>query len=434
MTRKILLLNLLLFSCLLTINAQTTVVSKEAVKSETAKLRRQSFEKVWNIINEKHYDPTFGGIDWQKMRKIYQPQAESAKFDAEFHGVLNRMLRELKLSHFAVYQMTAPMQTVKFVPGIVEIELKILDNQAVISQVQTGSMAEQAGLKTGFLIEKIDGKTVAELLVPLKKSFVKRPLPEAQKRIHREKTLLSFFGGNVETKAKIEVLNGKNQRQIFDVARVKRKGEMSAAVGNFPPQEVVFEAKRLANNVGYIHFNMWIIPQMPKIREAIRSMMDTDGIVFDLRGNPGGLGIMAPGVAGLLVKEQTSLGSMTGRNSEIKFIVYPQADVYEGKVAILTDYGTGSTSEIFAAGMQEIGRAKVVGERSAGAVLPSVFDTLPTGAIFQYAISDYKSPKSILIENRGVIPDTEIKLTRQTLLDGRDVQIEEAIKQIKNAK
>jgi len=432
MTKKILVLNLLLFSCLLPLNAQTTTVSKEAVKPETAELRRQSFEKVWHIINEKHYDPTFGGVDWLKMREVYQPQAEAAKSDAEFHGVLNRMLRELKLSHFAVYQMTAPVQIVKFVPGIIEIELKMLDNQAVVSRVQTGSTAEQAGLKSGFVIEKIDGKTVAELLAPLEKSFAKRPLPEAQKRIHREKTLLSFFGGNVETQARIEVLNDKNQRQIFDVARVKRKGEMSAAVGNFPPQEVVFEAKRLANNIGYIRFNMWIIPQMSKIREAIRSMKDADGIIFDVRGNPGGIAGMAPGVAGLLVKEQTSLGSMTGRNSEIKFIVYPQADVFEGKVAILTDYGTGSTSEIFAAGMQELGRAKVVGERSAGAVLPSVFDTLPTGAVFQYAISDYKSPKSILIENCGVIPDTEIKLTRQTLLDGRDVQIEEAVKQIKN--
>ena len=434
MTKKILVLNLLLFSCLLPLNAQTTTVSKEAVKPETAELRRQSFEKVWHIINEKHYDPTFGGVDWLKMREVYQPQAEAAKFDAEFHGVLNRMLRELKLSHFAVYQMTAPVQIVKFVPGIIEIELKMLDNQAVVSRVQTGSTAEQAGLKSGFVIEKIDGKTVAELLAPLEKSFAKRPLPEAQKRIHREKTLLSFFGGNVETQARIEVLNDKNQRQIFDVARVKRKGEMSAAVGNFPPQEVVFEAKRLANNIGYIRFNMWIIPQMSKIREAIRSMKDADGIIFDVRGNPGGIAGMAPGVAGLLVKEQTSLGSMTGRNSEIKFIVYPQADVFEGKVAILTDYGTGSTSEIFAAGMQELGRAKVVGERSAGAVLPSVFDTLPTGAVFQYAISDYKSPKSILIENCGVIPDTEIKLTRQTLLDGRDIQIEEAVKQIKNVK
>ncbi len=102
MTKKILVLNLLLFSCLLPLNAQTTTVLKEAVKPETAELRRQSFEKVWHIINEKHYDPTFGGVDWLKKREVYQPQAEAAKSDAEFHGVLNRMLRELKLSHFAV--------------------------------------------------------------------------------------------------------------------------------------------------------------------------------------------------------------------------------------------------------------------------------------------------------------------------------------------
>jgi len=136
----------------------------------------------------------------------------------------------------------------------------------------------------------------------------------------------------------------------------------------------------------------------------------------------------------LLVKEQTSLGSMKSRDNEMKFIVYPQGDTYQGKVVVLTDYGSASTSEIFAAGLQEIGRAKVVGETSAGAVLPSIFDTLPTGAIFQYVISDYKSPKNVLLENRGVIPDTEIKLTRASLLDGRDLQLEEAIKQITKEK
>jgi C-terminal processing protease CtpA/Prc len=60
-----------------------------------------------------------------------------------------------------------------------------------------------------------------------------------------------------------------------------------------------------------------------------------------------------------------------------------------------------------------------------------VFVKLPTGATFQYVISDYKSPKNILLENRGVIPDTEIKLTRESLLEERDLQLEEAIKQIK---
>jgi len=432
MLKKLFLFNLLLVLSSLSLNAQTAVVAKESDKTNTAEIRRQSFEKVWTTINEKHYDPTFGGVEWKAVRRIYEPKALAAKSDSEFHGVLRQMLGELKLSHFSVYQPESNVETTKVVRGVTGIELKILDSQAVISEVQSGSAAEEAGLKAGFVIERVDGKTTKELLAPLEASFAKRTLPEAQRRIYRERILMNFLGGNIAAKSKIEVLNGNNQRQVFDVARTERKNEMSQAMGNFPAQEVIFESKRLENNVGYIRFNMWIIPQMPKIREAIRSLKDADGIIFDLRGNPGGIGGMATGVAGLLVKQQTSLGSMKSRASETKFIVYPQTEIYDGKIVILSDYGTGSTSEIFAAGMQEIGRASVVGEQSAGAVLPSIFDTLPTGAIFQYVISDYKSPKNILIENRGVTPDTLIKLTRQTLLDGRDVQIEEAIRQIKN--
>jgi len=434
MTKKILLLNFLLFSCLLTLNAQTTATSKETVKPETAELRRQSFEKVWNTINDKHFDPTFGGVDWKKVRETYQPQALAAKSEGDFNRVLNRMLSELKLSHFLVYQPTAALENTKFSRGTVGIELKMIDNKVVVSKVQTGSMAEQAGIKTGFNVTKVDGKTTAELLAPAEKSFAERKLTETQRNLYRGYILASLIDGDTAAKVKVETLDGKNQSQTFALARVERKGEMSPAVGNFPAQEVIFEAKRLANGIGYIRFNIWVIPQMPKIREAIRLMMDAPGIVFDLRGNPGGIAGMAPGVAGFLTDKQTSLGTMKSRDNEMKFIAYPQTAPYAGKVVIITDGGSGSTSEIFAAGMQEIGRAEVVGETSSGQILVSYFEKLPTGATFQYAVSDYKSPKNILIEGRGVIPDIKIKYTRQALLEGRDLPLEEAIKQITKEK
>jgi len=81
--------------------------------------------------------------------------------------------------------------------------------------------------------------------------------------------------------------------------------------------------------------------------------------------------------------------------------------------------------------MQELGRAVVVGERTAGAALPSLFYKLPTGAIFQYAIGDFKTPRGTMIEGRGVAPDVEVKLTRRSLLEGRDAQLDAAIEQIK---
>ncbi len=433
MKQKLLLLAILL-AAFLPLGAQTTAIIESKTTTDKDALRRQSFDKVWNTVNEKHYDPTFGGVDWKKVREIYEPRALAAGTDDEFYNILRRMLGELKLSHFGIYPRAAQkeMPADRSAGGIIGVEIKMIDDRSVIYRVEKGSSAEKGGLKTGFVIQKIDGRTINELLAPLERSMSERAENESIKKIYREHTVAYHLEGKPASIVRIEVLDAKSKPQTFGIARYAAKTEMSQAVGNFPAQEVVFEAKRLDEGVGYIRFNMWVIPQMPKIRQAIRDFSDAKGIVFDLRGNPGGIGGMAPGVAGLLMNEQVSLGSMKSREMEQKFIVYPQSDPFLGKIVILTDYATGSTSEIFAAGLQDLSRAVVIGERSTGAVLPSIFDTLPTGAIFQYAISDYKSPKNVLIEGRGVIPDREVRQTREALLEGRDLPLETALEQILN--
>jgi carboxyl-terminal processing protease len=202
---------------------------------------------------------------------------------------------------------------------------------------------------------------------------------------------------------------------------------MSPRFGNFPPQYAEFESNRLEGGIGYIRFNIFVTPLMDRIRAAIRSMLDVRGIIIDLRGNPGGFGGMAAGIAGVLEAKQTSLGAMKLRSGRQAFIVFPQKDAYLGPVVVLVDGGSASTSEIFAAGLQESGRATIVGERTMGAALPSIFGKLPTGALFQYAIADFRTPKGVLIEGLGVKPDIEIKLTRRALLEGRDPQLDAAV-------
>lgn len=433
MPQKIAFILLIALVSIIAVSAQTTAtVVTSTGKTDEKELRRQSFEKVWNTVNEKHYDPTFGGVDWKKVREMYEPKAMSAKNLNEFHQILLQMVGELKLSHFGIFSNSAQIETAQFGGGIVGIELKMIDEKAVVSRVEPNSNAEKAGIKTGFTVLKIDGKSVSEILAPLEKLLAERNENEKVKQVYRERVAASHLEGKPETIAKIEILNAQNQPQTFSVARYASKYEMSEALGNFPPQEVIFDSKRLKEYIGYIRFNIWVIPQMAKIRQAMREFSDTKGIIFDLRGNPGGVGGMAPGVAGLFSKEKVTLGSMNGRDSQMNFIVYPQTNPFLGKIIILSDHGTGSTSEIFAAGLQEVGRAKVIGETSMGAVLPSVFDILPTGATFQYPISDYKSPKNVLIEGRGVVPDTEVKMTVKSLLEGRDLQVEEAVRQILN--
>jgi len=69
----------------------------------------------------------------------------------------------------------------------------------------------------------------------------------------------------------------------------------------------------------------------------------------------------------------------------------------------------------------------VIGATTAGAVLPSLVELLPTGGALIHVISNFQTPKGIVLEGRGVRPDVSIKPTRADLLTGRDTILQRAI-------
>ena len=123
------------------------------------------------------------------------------------------------------------------------------------------------------------------------------------------------------------------------------------------------------------------------------------------------------------------LGRMVTRDRgyPLIFSVNPRVDAYPGKVAVLVDGCSVSTSEIMAGGLRDLGRARVFGTRTAGAALPSVIERLPNGDAFQYAIANYISKSGEVLEGRGVEPQEVVELSREALLDGRDNVIEAAV-------
>jgi carboxyl-terminal processing protease len=160
----------------------------------------------------------------------------------------------------------------------------------------------------------------------------------------------------------------------------------------------------------------------------MKEFMEAEGLVIDLRGNPGGILAMGMGMAGWLIDEKNLyLGTMYTRSEELKMIVSPRPETYDGPVAILVDGLSGSCSEIFAGGLQDLGRARVFGSRTVGGVLPSAIEKLPNGDGFQYAFANYVSEGGEVLEGRGVIPDEAVTPTRQALLAGRDEVLEAAI-------
>ena len=400
-------------------------VAKDSPGAARAGIRQDTFDMVWNTVKEKHFDPDFGGVDWDKVRTQYAPRVATVKSDNELYVLLQAMLGELHQSHFSIIPPDSVVDEDSKEPkgGATGLDIRLIDGEAVISQVDAGSKASAAGLRAGFVIKKIDDTSFGQII----ERFSKSPESPAIKRTRITRTAMAKINGKPETTVRLIISDETDRTREVTVEREKLKGEMSPRFGNFPPQYMDFEAKRLSGGIGYIRFNVFVMPMMEKIRTAIRSMSDATGIIIDLRGNPGGFGGMAAGIAGSLEAKQISLGAMKLRSGRQAFIVFPQNNPYLGPVVILVDGGSASTSEIFAAGLQEAGRASVVGEQTMGAALPSIFGKLPTGALFQYAIADFKTPNGVLIEGLGVKPDIEVKLTRRALLEGRDPQLEAAV-------
>src|SRR4029079_8304178 len=150
---------------------------------------------------------------------------------------------------------------------------------------------------------------------------------------------------------------------------------------------------------------------------------------------PGGVGAMVMGFGGFFVPSTVSLGTMRTRDLTLNFAINPRqvgAGPYSGPVAILVDAMSASTSEIFATGMQRIGRARVFGQRSAAAALPALMNGLPSGDVFVHAVADFTDPRGGRIEGAGVVPDEIVPLTEADLSKNIDAPLEAAVKWIQS--
>lgn len=391
----------------------------EAIPSASVTARKETFEIVWRTVKEKHFDSNFNGVDWEEVHRRYAPRVETTGNDNDFYRLMTNMLGELNQSHFSIIPPSSVFddepETLAEKGGSVGIDVRMIGGRAVVISVSSESSAAGAGIRPGFVITRVGRIAVAQI----KQKMLERKERPVLLNYRIAAQVMGRMNGEVGTEARVEYIDGINRFHTVALRRAHRDGEVMR-FGELPPIIGQFESRRLPGNIGYIKFNIFLAPMMEKLQTQIRSMADTTGIIIDIRGNPGGLGIMAPGLARLFCREQISLGTMKLRRGEQNFVVFANEEAYAGPLVILVDGMSGSTSEVLAGGMQELGRAIIVGETTLGGVLPSIIEKLPIGARLQYAIADFKTPKGTLLEGRGVIPDVPVAVSRRSLLAGGD--------------
>ncbi|MCP3975887.1 MAG: PDZ domain-containing protein, partial [bacterium] len=385
-----------------------------------------SFEIVWQTVNDTYFDPTFGGLDWQDAHDRYRPMIAAAESDDEFYMLVNKMLFELNVSHVGVIPPDDLEQVdrVLSAEGSIGIDVRLIDGDAVIVSVDPGSPGALAGLRPGYIVTQVGGKTVEEIASDV---YTIPPLHERNERKRLTSAILGRILGESGETVSLTCLDEHGVSVELEIARADRDGRMVFDEA-MPPFYIEFEAKRIDGDVGYIRFNAFTPPVDQRFPEALESMHDTRGLIIDLRGNHGGFFPVRKALAEQFAQERALFWSYQARDGVRDVYLEPADSVYQGPLVVLVDVLSASSAEEFSGAMQAVGRATIVGQRTAGVAVTADWMQLPNGATFMYPTTQTRTADGTVLEGRGVIPDVEVALERGLLLQGVDSQLEAAIR------
>ena len=387
----------------------------------------ECFETVWRTVNEEYYDSTFGGLDWQEVHDRYQPQIAAAEDDGTFYDLLNQMLHELGVSHIGALPFELVLERWlsphDFGQGSIGVDVRWLEDEVVVTSVAPGSPAGHAGLRPGSVIRSIDGVPVDRIaedtrLVP--------PYNERNRRGLIATEILRHIYGQPGTEVSIAYADGEAANHVQRIRRVEREGGCPLYDGA-PPAYFDVEPKRLEGGIGYIRLSAFQWPVADRVRLAIDAMGSAPGLILDLRGNSGGDFDL---FIDKFYRAPVQCLSVVTRDGTADYTIEPAPDPYLGLVVLVLDVMSVSAAELFAAALQATARGIVVGERSPGQALGTKSVLLPIGSLLIYPNRQYRMPDGTVLEGRGVIPDIEAPLDRASLLQGRDAQLETAIRAV----
>jgi carboxyl-terminal processing protease len=392
-------------------------------------LALQTFDVIWQTVNDTYYDPTFGGVNWAAVKAEYRPKIEAAASSDAAREVEREMLAGLGASHFAI--ITSAVES-ELLPGtaVVPVDIRVVGDEVVITRNTRGG---DEVMRPGDRVIAIDGHPTREWVAAAQGPTARAKALDVWRRASRA------LYGPAGSLAQVILRNPAGEDRQASVPRVAESGQ-TVTLGNLPPMQVQVASAPLTTPggkaVGLIAFSLWMTTIDAPVTMAIDRFRGAAGLVIDLRGNPGGLADMMRGIAGHILDEPALLGRMQMRDVQLEFKANPRRSTpdgrrvvpYAGPVAILVDELTASTSECFTGGLQSLGRVRVFGRETMGQALPAVTKQLPNGDVLMHVVGNFVTSTGQRLEGAGVTPDEIVPISIQQLASGRDATLDAALR------
>ncbi len=264
-----------------------------------------------------------------------------------------------------------------------------------ITEVPEGSPATEGGLMEGDILIKVDGEDVRSMDLGQVVNLVK---------------------GEDGTTVKLTVLRGEDEEEVT-LKIIRRTIE----------KQTVDYAVR--DGISYIRIDEFDDVTLEQFQSALAGSEEEgmEGLVIDLRGNPGGnldtvcevLDLLLP--KGLIVYTEDKEGNRDTYTSD-------EEHQFNKPMVVLVDESSASASEIFAGAVQDYERGVIMGVTTYGKGVVQNLFTLSDGTILKFTTEEYFTPKGRNIHKKGIEPDIEVEYDEESESDN---QLEEAIRHVR---
>lgn len=274
--------------------------------------------------------------------------------------------------------------------GGVGILVGMRDNVLTVISPTEDSPAYKAGIQAGDKIVKIEGKTTE-----------KTTLPEAVQKLRGEpgsKVTISIMRPTTK-----EVKDYSLTRSTIKVDTVKDiNGKREFPIGE--------------NHVGYVRITQFGEHTTSEFRDALEKLKKEgmQGLIMDLRNNPGGLLDQAVKVCDIFLASPQLIVSTEGRAKNMKAERYTATgkDDYPSlKIVVLVNNGSASAAEIVSGCLQDLGRAFLIGEQTFGKGSVQSIMPLENGAALRLTTAKYYTPSHKVIHEKGITPDAIVPMS-----------------------
>lgn len=364
---------------------------------------------VKNLINKDVSQP--GNVDfstfWTAWNLLHSKYVDKNKLNTQdlVYGAIDGMVRAIGDPYTVFLKPKESEEFNQQVSGSfsgIGIEIGLRNNVLTVIAPIKNTPAARAGLLAGDKILKINDKSTEGMKIDEAVSLIRGPKGTTVR--------LTYTREKMENPREITI-----RRDIIKVPAV--------------------DWKMLNDNTAYINistFNANLDSEFKKIANEITASK-ANRIILDLRNDPGGLLDSAINIAGYFLDSNKIVTiERFGDETENQFQTAPNGKLKSYPLVMLINKGSASASEILAGALKDNRGVILVGETSFGKGSVQEMAELPQKASLKITIAKWFTPSGKSIDENGIKPDIEVKMTEDDIKAEKDPQLDKALELIKN--